>query len=112
MVHVGGCRFEGDVEVEGSRLAGETFEVVTADGPVIAGVVQGPAAVEHTDHAGSGAREPATPDDRLPHGLSHVDVPVSVHYASISYGPEPFDSLTMFSPPPVVPGSYEPVADA
>jgi mannose-6-phosphate isomerase-like protein (cupin superfamily) len=55
----------------------------------------------------SGTGELVTPEGTiaLTPGTS-VYIPVGLHHATVSHGPEPLELISVFSPP-VIPGSYE-----
>lgn len=55
----------------------------------------------------SGTGELVTPQGRaaLTPGTT-VYIPIGLHHATVSHGPEPLELVSVFSPP-VVPGSYE-----
>jgi mannose-6-phosphate isomerase-like protein (cupin superfamily) len=55
----------------------------------------------------AGRGELVSPENRVPlePGVA-VYVPVGVHHATVSFGPEPLELVTSFSPP-VVPGSWD-----
>lgn len=64
-------------------------------------------AEEEVIYVVSGHGELRTPDGNVPLEPGNcVCVPIGLDHATASYGPEPLELVTAFSPP-VVPGSYE-----